>query len=162
MGKRGPKPLPPEVRFARHIANLESGCIEWVGGKFSNGYGAFHPGPSALIPGAQKKILAHRWAYEHAVGPVPDGMQLDHLCRNRSCVNPDHLEPVTPAENQARAAKARITECPQGHPYTEENTLLSNGGRHRRCRACTTERENLRAPKKNALRRKNRREQSGR
>lgn len=83
---------------------------------------------------------AHRYAYEHFIGPIPEGLQVDHLCRVRNCVNPDHLEAVTCRENVLRgdgvaAANARATHCPQGHAYDEANTYTwTNGGRH--CRAC--------------------------
>jgi len=80
---------------------------------------------------------AHRVSYEHLVGPIPKGMQLDHLCRNRMCVNPAHLEPVTARENTRRATSL-ITACPSGHAYTDENTGISSGdGMNRRyCREC--------------------------
>ena len=81
-------------------------------------------GPNAVIE------YAHRVTYRHLAGPIPAGMQIDHLCRNRTCVNPAHLEPVTASENRRRAMAIR-TECPQGHPYDEENT-----GRDRTRRYC--------------------------
>ena len=79
--------------------------------------------------------LAHRVAYELQVGPIPVGLQLDHLCRVRSCVNPAHLEPVTSAENTRRGLRAMKTHCPQGHPYAGENLLIRPTGQ-RRCRTC--------------------------
>ena len=156
MGMRGPKPKTQAERFFTKCASAPSGCIEWLGGRFSNGYGAFHPGPSAMADGAQKKILAHRWSYEHTYGEVPDGLQLDHTCRNRACVNPEHLEPVTAKENQRRSARARITQCPHGHKYDAENTRLDKHGR-RSCWTCIRERERARAESKNAKRRAARR-----
>jgi hypothetical protein len=78
--------------------------------------------------------LAHRIAYEDANGPIPEGMQIDHLCRNRTCCNPAHLEPVTLQENMRRRGAIR-TECPQGHPYDEANTRVNARG-HRSCREC--------------------------
>ncbi len=83
-------------------------------------------------------------AYELRYGPVPEGLELDHLCCNRWCYNPDHVEPVTHAENIRRSGKqdtnSHKTHCPQGHPYDEKNTYWSHTGRHsgwqRVCRAC--------------------------
>lgn len=107
-------------------------CWVWIGRHwFPNGYGAHRTGPGK---GARP---AHVIAYEHHVGPVPDGLQLDHRCRNRACVNPDHLEPVTGSVNTLRQDHAgrRKTHCPRGHAYTPENTITSKDGK-RRCRAC--------------------------
>jgi len=93
---------------------------------------------------------AHRVAYEAAHGPIPAGLEIDHLCRNHLCVRPSHLEPVTRRENlrrgngalaQRRRAKAR-TQCPQGHPYDQENTI--RGKHQRKCRACNREWNRLR------------------
>ncbi len=83
---------------------------------------------------------AHRVAYELSVADIPDGLELDHLCRVRHCVNPSHLEPVTPHENWARGQaisilNAQKTHCPQGHAYDEANTYISGRG-IRGCRAC--------------------------
>ena len=81
---------------------------------------------------------AHRVGYEWFVGPIPSGLELDHLCRNTKCVNPDHLEPVTGAENLRRARAARLVErthCPKGHPYDEGNTRWKNG-KYRECKTC--------------------------
>lgn len=90
-----------------------------------------------------KRQYAHRVVYEQMVGPVPDGLDLDHLCRVRSCCRPDHLEPVTRAENIRRGDIGRIngeraaqrTHCPQNHPYDDENTYHGRGQRH--CRECS-------------------------
>lgn len=104
-------------------------CWVWVSILKPAGYGQFHEGVSP-----NRALLAHRVAYELLVGPVPDGLQIDHLCRVRRCVNPGHLEPVTPAENTRRGA-AVITHCPAGHPYDEENTRVRPNG-HRGCNTC--------------------------
>lgn len=86
-------------RFAEKVALTDSGCLEWIATRQRNGYGAFFDGTTT--------VRAHRWAYEYFVGPIPPGLEIDHLCRHRPCVNPEHLEPVTRAENLRRALEAR-------------------------------------------------------
>ena len=81
-------------------------------------------------------VMAHRFAYELLVGPIPDDLELDHLCRNTCCVNPEHLEAVTHLENMRRRHLREATHCAQGHPYDEENTGWRDGGKHRYCKAC--------------------------
>lgn len=107
-------------------------CWIWIAGKSDTGYGSFR------FRGGAKN--AHTVAWTLLVGEVPDGMQLDHLCRVRECVNPDHLEPVTPIENARRAAFPRVGACPEGHTYTPENTYIAtrrDGSTFRKCRICT-------------------------
>lgn len=125
----------PEMRplIERIYAKVEEsdGCWVWQGAT-SNGYGVV--GLGRRTDGTGK---AHRVLYELLVGPVPPGMELDHLCRNRRCVNPDHLEPVTRQENIDRSPLmpgSRAT-CPKGHPYEGENLYLYPNG-WRACRAC--------------------------
>jgi len=110
---------------------IDDGCWQWTGATNKGGYGSLRW--EGRFP------YAHRVVYELLVGPIPKGMQLDHLCRNRACVRPDHLEPVTCRENVLRgdgiaANNARKTHCPQGHEYTEENTYVNHGRRF--CRMC--------------------------
>jgi len=112
------------------------GCWLWTACKNQKGYGRFGIG--------NKTYLAHRVSYEMHVGPIPAGLQIDHLCRNRMCVNPDHLEVVTTQENTRRgnAGKhhAHKTHCPQGHEYAGDNLYIKpNGGRD--CKTCNRERK---------------------
>ena len=113
-------------RFSRKYVVADDGCWQWTASKNEHGYGHFWNG-SRVAP-------AHRWSLEFHVGPVPEGLELDHFCRNRSCVNPEHLEPVTRAENNRRAAAAQ-THCINGHEFTEENTVVRRHG-YRKCRTC--------------------------
>src|SRR5690348_1907218 len=111
-----------EQRFWAKVDRRGPGeCWTWQATQ-TNGYGQFK------IDGKQR--YAHRVSYELTVGPIPDGLQIDHLCRNRACVNPAHMEPVTPRVNTLRgiggaAARAARTHCPRGHAYTAENTYRS-------------------------------------
>ncbi len=102
------------------------GCWNWRGYIHRTGYGQLR------FQGRQTK--AHVTAYELTVGPVPSGLELDHLCRNRACVNPAHLEPVTHTEN-VRRAFALKTACRNGHPY-EDNLIIDTCSGARRCRTC--------------------------
>ncbi len=130
------KPItPPYDRFKKKIYIAESGCWEWLGYVSPKGYGTFFDG--------EKMRQAHGWSYEFHKGPISPNMMPDHLCRNRKCVNPDHLEEVTNQENCARgdtgkhmkARGAKITHCPQGHEYTLTNTRYV--GTSRRCGKCS-------------------------
>lgn len=115
-------------------------CWAWGGSRHESGYGVLYMGTGRKDV---KYRVAHRVIWEGFHGPVPKGLELDHLCRNRGCVNPDHLEAVTSRVNNLRgmsptAQHARQTHCKRGHEFTSENTLKhSSGGR--RCKTCTLE-----------------------
>lgn len=127
-----PESLYRRLRFCLPTT-MPTGCIEYTGSRNEFGYG--------LIQIDGKCRSAHRKSYELARGPIPEGLHIDHLCRNPPCVNPAHLEPVTCKENIMRspvapaAINAAKTHCPQGHPYDEANTYMISDGR-RQCRTC--------------------------
>jgi hypothetical protein len=137
----------PATRFWEKVAVAgPDDCWEWTASKHRQGYGSFWDG--------ERGTRAHRWAYEQIVGPIPDGLQLDHLCRNRACVNPVHLEPVTNRENVLRgdgptAHQARQTHCKWGHELSPENTYRSPKHPSKRfCRRCfVTRRKDRQLPR---------------
>jgi len=116
-------------------------CWPWLGFVSKAGYA------QVRFQGRFQK--AHRVAYEFLIGPIPEGKELDHLCKNRSCVNPKHLEPVTKREHIMRGGNFMIdnshkTHCPQGHPYDAENTIIDNENGGRRCRICRNRQSQMR------------------
>jgi hypothetical protein len=120
---------PFETRFWSKVEKSHSGCWIWTGAKNDTGYGMLLRG----VP-AKGRIRAHRWLYEKTNGPIPPGLELDHLCRNRACVNPRHLEPVSHRENILRgigpsAVHAKKTHCIRGHEFTPANTKRLPHGR---------------------------------
>lgn len=132
MSTRGPKPRPAASRFWA-LVDKSGECWGWLGAKQAGGYGRFmiQSRPRILI-------LAHRYSYEQLVGAIPDDLTIDHLCRNPSCVNPAHLEPVSRAENALRASRnAMKTHCDYGHEFTEDNIYRAPSRPNvRGCRKC--------------------------
>lgn len=118
-------------RFFTKVQKTDK-CWLWKAYIMNTGYGQFYANGNLC--------LAHRFSYEWHVGPIPDGFQIDHLCRNPQCVNPSHLEPVTPAENTRRGNAGlhwRIkTHCPRNHPYDKTNTYITPSSGGRSCRKC--------------------------
>jgi len=119
-------------RLLLRITYRGPGCWIWSGQIDRQGYGRL---------GGK---MAHRLTYQEVVGQIPANHHLDHLCRNRDCVNPSHLEPVTNAENVRRAAQAR-ERCKRDHLLSEHGVIWSDGARH--CRACHRERRAARLGK---------------
>ena len=122
------------LRFWSKVHADSSGCWLWTAALNDAGYGKYSIRRSTWR-------RAHRVAYLGLVGPIPDGLTLDHLCRVRRCVNPSHLEPVTAGENVLRgvglsAQNNRKTHCRRGHEFTEENTYHYPASEERGCRAC--------------------------
>lgn len=132
----------PEERFWPKVDKAGE-CWSWTANCLPSGYGVFSRG------GRRGTMLAHRFAYELANGPIPEGVTIDHLCHTPGCVRAEHLEAVSQAVNNGRARgnqfqrNAAKTHCPKGHPYDAANTILrtrkKDGGISRECRACLYE-----------------------
>ena len=120
------------VYLTARSAMTRSGCIEWTGSRTRGGYGTMNFGGL--------KTTAHRFAYMLRHGAIPDGYEIDHLCKNTLCVNPDHLDAVTHLENVRRSDVAGATHCKHGHEFTESNTYMKANG-CRSCRTCNAERQ---------------------
>lgn len=137
--RKGQRPSPKEGILTRLSRSSEwrGDCRVWLR-TTTNGYGFLGVG--------DKNKSAHRAAYEVFVGPIAEGLQIDHLCRNRDCINPAHLEPVTQRENILRgdappARAARKTHCPKGHEYAGYNLCVDPKRGDRQCRTCRNEKQ---------------------
>jgi hypothetical protein len=142
-----------------------TGCWKWTGTILSRGYGQYYVG------GGQKnriQLLAHRFAYEVLIGPIPSDLTIDHLCRNRACVNPLHMEVVTRGENVLRgigtsAVNKRKKKCIHGHAFTDANTYRPPGNPNQRmCRECLRARDRANNAKRRAYFRRYQRSARGR
>jgi len=122
-----------ESVLAKISPEPNTGCWLWAGNMWTGDYGR--------IGFKGRNRLAHRVVYELIRGPIPEGLELDHLCRVHSCVNPDHLEPVTHHENMKRSplTHRKKAYCPRNHPYEGDNVVVYRSG-FRHCRACQRER----------------------
>jgi hypothetical protein len=120
-------------RLMFRTAAVPSGCWEWRGWVGPHGYGTI------AADGSGPTLRAHRVSYEYFIGPIPEGFQLDHLCHNTRCVNPEHLEAVTAEVNCERRRRQNQHDgkpaCLRGHAFTVENAAIDRSG-HRRCRTC--------------------------
>jgi len=134
------KPRPVIERVAARLAvDEETGCVNYTG-SLSAGYGVIGLGGRQDGTG-----YVHRFIYDYIFGGIPEGLHIDHLCLNRRCCNPMHLEAVTQAENNRRAAPSRVlTACRRGHTFTDESTYIAPDGR-RYCRPCRQVRKEMAA-----------------
>lgn len=127
-----PYPLTEADWFFRHVSQ-DGDCWNYSPTHPETGYAQF------TVDKGARRVLAHRWAYEHFRAEIPAGLELDHLCRNRACVNPWHLEPVTHRVNSLRGVGS-AESCVNGHPYNAANTEVHSRG-HRQCRICRQNRD---------------------
>jgi hypothetical protein len=121
-----------EGRFYKKITVVQE-CWIWKASKLESGYGLF-------TDEYGKTITAHRWSFQHFHGVIPQGLVIDHICRNPSCVNPKHLQAISQSDNIKRSllvkARSARTHCKNGHEFTPQNTRYVKGQRGRRCSTC--------------------------
>jgi hypothetical protein len=119
----------------RHDGDAD--CWLWIGPLDADGYAA-QMKVGSRTDGSRSAVRPHRWMYEHFIGPIPTGLVIDHLCRQRNCLNPLHMEAVTTEENTARGARATMTHCHRGHVFAGLNLRISASG-GRVCKTCFRE-----------------------
>lgn len=119
-------------RFHHLLAEDPNGCWNWQGKLDAQGYGRF-------TASTGRTLQAHRWSYEHHIGDIPLGFEVDHLCGRPCCVNPLHLQAISADDHLQRTVERRTT-CKAGHNYDDANTRIDGNGR-RWCRTCDRERQ---------------------
>lgn len=138
-----PEPTPDQRdRFWSNVTE-DGACWVWTGTITSAGYGQI----TFCFGGSKANYLAHRVSYTLMADEIPDGLELDHLCHNTRCVNPEHLDPVTHAVNLSRSRAAIRATCKHGHTRTPENTYRNKLG-HQKCRECARTRDAARRPRR--------------
>lgn len=119
----------PIKRFSRYLKPIKNGCIEWIGARNGGGYGLFSV--------RYKLYKAHRYSYEFNIGKIGAGLVLDHICRNRSCVNAEHLRAVTQKVNASENTSRTLQKkCKRGHDITDKKNLLARKDGARMCKMC--------------------------
>lgn len=124
---RGPQQTASDRFWSRVVGGDMDSCWIWQGATNAAGYGRFFD---------HRDHQAHRWAYENMRAPIPAGLEIDHLCRTRACVNPWHLEPVTGRVNRQRTSVAMATHCQRNHEFTPDNTYRKPKRQTRECIQC--------------------------
>lgn len=142
MGRPNHKGMNEVDRFFMYVDKngpihpiFQSPCWLWQGGKITGGYAVFRRTTGVVGP---VKILVHRYSFELFYYAIPEGMEIDHMCKTRHCVNPQHLDLVTRLENIRRSNRHKVSKmhCINGHRFTPENTYFAKGRLHRACRTC--------------------------
>lgn len=142
--------------FVRKTRRMPNGCIEWLGYLDADGYGRYY----ANYPNT---VYVHRIAFERTKGSIPEGMQVDHICFNRKCLNPDHLQLLTASENARRISpegrlawrlaqerrRQDVTHCQRGHEFSADNTKVDRRGQ-RSCKTCARRAEQKRQARRDA------------